>query len=247
VKALYQRAVARRHLNKLDGAREDLLHILDIEPENETSSKLLKEVEEALGKTRDESKVRPMKLPAIVNREEKRDIKKEEKVVATSNKEVILDPKTVPNKETASAESAMIENSIEEINHKKAAFEWKEQGNRHFDKREYGAAYDCYTKAINLDRSEAIYHANRAWVLVNLERFEEAEKDSNTAISLNPNHVKSYQRRAVAKMKLGKLLEAKDDLVTVEKLVPRNRMLPELKKELQQLWNLWNLKQWNLC
>ena len=127
VKAIHRRAVARKYLNKLDGAREDLLYILDIEPENKTSSKLLKEVEEALSKSKDELEVRPMKLSAIVTSEEKRDIEKEEKVIPTPNKEVILDTKIMPNKETTSIESVTIENSKAEINHKKTAFEWKEQ------------------------------------------------------------------------------------------------------------------------
>ena len=37
-------------------------------------------------------------------------------------------------------------------------------------------------------------------------------------------------------MKLGKLLEAKEDLAIAEKLDPRNKMLLKQKKELQQLF-----------
>lgn len=53
--------------------------------------------------------------------------------------------------------------------------------------------------------------ANRAMVRLKRDDLEGAEEDSSAALELDPSHIKSWQRRATARQKLGKLLDAAQD------------------------------------
>ena len=46
----------------------------------------------------------------------------------------------------------------------------KDEGNTLFSKKNYGAAYEKYTEAIEEDRNNAILYANRAACSLNLKR-----------------------------------------------------------------------------
>lgn len=60
-------------------------------------------------------------------------------------------------------------------------------------------------------------------------RFGAAEADCDATIALDPTYVKAFQRRAVARMALKKYSLAKDDLLAVLRLEPKNK---EAKNEL---------------
>lgn len=54
--------------------------------------------------------------------------------------------------------------------------------------------------------------------------FRSAEVDATVALQLDKNYVKAYQRRAVARLSLGQLAEAKADYEEVLKLEPKNSL-----------------------
>jgi hypothetical protein len=66
-----------------------------------------------------------------------------------------------------------------------------------------------------------------------------AEVDCTTALQLDSNYVKAYQRRAVARVGLGQLQEARSDLLKVMELEPKNMAS---KAELMKLEKKINIK-----
>ncbi|GAB5587364.1 hypothetical protein Unana1_02264 [Umbelopsis nana] len=93
-----------------------------------------------------------------------------------------------------------------------AANSEKELGNKAFQEHRYDQAIAHYTKAIEYDKQNAVYYTNRAMAYLKVERFVEAERDSSSALLLQPKHVKALFRRGMARRQLGKLAEAKADL-----------------------------------
>ncbi|PGH14411.1 hypothetical protein AJ79_03054 [Helicocarpus griseus UAMH5409] len=91
---------------------------------------------------------------------------------------------------------------------KKEADSFKNKGNAAFEKGEYQQAIDYYTKAIDIDRSSATFHSNRATAYYRIENYEQAAQDANTATQLNPGYIKAWVRRGDAEMKLGKAKRA---------------------------------------
>jgi len=80
-----------------------------------------------------------------------------------------------------------------------------------------------YTKAIELDPSNAILYGNRAATHLKLESYGSAVVDAQQTISLDPAYVKGYYRRGSAYMALGKTALALKDFRTAVKLVPKSR------------------------
>lgn len=63
-------------------------------------------------------------------------------------------------------------------------------------------------------------------------RFNAAEEDCTKSLELDSQYVKAYQRRAVARISLKKIKEAKSDLQSILKLEPNNI---KAKQDLQKL------------
>ncbi|KAK7546247.1 Metallo-dependent phosphatase-like protein [Phyllosticta citricarpa] len=74
----------------------------------------------------------------------------------------------------------------------------KEQGNKAFKERNWPAAVDFYSKAIELHDKEPSFYTNRAQANIKLEAYGLAIADATRAIEIDPNNVKAYYRRAVA-------------------------------------------------
>ncbi|CAM0135120.1 Palmitoyl-protein thioesterase 1 [Umbelopsis sp. WA50703] len=106
----------------------------------------------------------------------------------------------------------------------------KELGNNAFQARNYELAVDHYTKAIELDNKSAVYYINRAMAYLKLEKYAEAERDSSSGLSLQPNHVKALYRRGIARRQLDKLAEARADLTLSLSLSPQDS---SIKAELE--------------
>ncbi|NXI13318.1 SGTB protein, partial [Irena cyanogastra] len=70
----------------------------------------------------------------------------------------------------------------------------KDEGNNHMKEENYGAAVDCYTRAIELDPNNAVYYCNRAAAQSKLNNFREAIKDCESAIAIDPKYSKAYGR-----------------------------------------------------
>ncbi|KAK0679670.1 SGTB protein, partial [Pygoscelis papua] len=70
----------------------------------------------------------------------------------------------------------------------------KDEGNSHMKEENYGAAVDCYTRAIELDPNNAVYYCNRAAAQSKLNNYSEAIKDCERAIAIDPKYSKAYGR-----------------------------------------------------
>ncbi|KAI9301435.1 hypothetical protein BJ944DRAFT_243274 [Cunninghamella echinulata] len=91
----------------------------------------------------------------------------------------------------------------------------KEAGNNAFKSNQLQEAFDAYTSALEIDPENnamnAILYSNRAAVLQKLKKFEDALKDCDKALELDPDFTKVYSRRAACYMETEKYEEATRD------------------------------------
>ncbi|CAH8554552.1 unnamed protein product [Heterobilharzia americana] len=109
----------------------------------------------------------------------------------------------------------------------------KEEGNTFIHDHRYSKAFEAYSKALEVDPSHDVINAklycNRACALFYLDRFDEALKDCDTALSLEPNYLKALIRRAKCYSSLEEYEKAVEEWAKVVKLDAS----PENKKSLQ--------------
>ena len=96
----------------------------------------------------------------------------------------------------------------------------KLQGNARFEARSFQEAIKLYSKAITLDSTQPSFYANRAaaWLMVGAPN--EALKDCDAALRIDPKHVRSILRLAKALLDMGKLPEALEHLRAAAERVP---------------------------
>jgi tetratricopeptide (TPR) repeat protein len=78
----------------------------------------------------------------------------------------------------------------------------KVRGNAHMANREYQLALEAYSAALKLSSSgpqSHVYYSNRAATLCYLERYQEAEKDSEKSLSLKPAYGKAHARLGLSR------------------------------------------------
>jgi len=85
---------------------------------------------------------------------------------------------------------------------KKAADEFKKQGNDAMKGKEYKEAIEKYGEAIKKDPTNEMYYCNRAAAYTNIDKFHEALDDCKKAISINENYAKAFSRMALIYSKL---------------------------------------------
>jgi tetratricopeptide (TPR) repeat protein len=90
------------------------------------------------------------------------------------------------------------------------AEEFKTKGNDAMKKKEYQAAVDMYTKALEIDQSNAVYCANRSAAWMNMNKLEEARADAYIATQMDPKYAKAWSRLALTESKLGNVKRALD-------------------------------------
>ncbi|KAM4879075.1 small glutamine-rich tetratricopeptide repeat-containing protein beta [Sylvia borin] len=98
----------------------------------------------------------------------------------------------------------------------------KDEGNNHMKEENYGAAVDCYTRAIELDPNNAVYYCNRAAAQSKLNNFREAIKDCESAIAIDPKYSKAYGRMGLALTSVNKYEEAVTSYQKALDLDPEN-------------------------
>jgi tetratricopeptide (TPR) repeat protein len=98
-----------------------------------------------------------------------------------------------------------------EIESNKQALQFKEKGNAEFKKGNFIAAIEQYTKAIEIDSSDASFYANRAACFLSAKKYNKCIEDCNKTLALDPNFVKALRRRAKSNMLLGNLNAALND------------------------------------
>ncbi|CAE6465345.1 unnamed protein product [Rhizoctonia solani] len=87
---------------------------------------------------------------------------------------------------------------------------------------DYPTAIGYYTSAILADGADPTFPLNRAAAYLKLNKNEDAERDCTTVLKLQANNVKALFRRAQARVALGKLQDARTDLVAAAKAEPGN-------------------------
>mmetsp|Transcript_11091 Transcript_11091/g.16794 ORF Transcript_11091/g.16794 Transcript_11091/m.16794 type:complete len:405 (-) Transcript_11091:123-1337(-) len=113
------------------------------------------------------------------------------------------------------------------------------RGNSFYSNGNYAEAIKCYTKCLMMNNhSSAVVFSNRAMAYLKLKDWQRAEADSSSALNLDPKHLKSYQRRASARFRLGKIRAAINDIEKAECVLEgcgmNERTLLSLKKTLAQ-------------
>lgn len=100
--------------------------------------------------------------------------------------------------------------------------EEKKLGNEAFTNKNYGLAVEHFTKAIDMDPQNPVLYSNRSAAYAGLKKYNEALRDADIVIRLNPAWVRGHGRRATALHFLGRLREAKEEYEKVLLAEPSN-------------------------
>jgi len=115
----------------------------------------------------------------------------------------------------------------------------KAKANEFFKTEKYPLAIELYSKAIELNPTNAVYYANRSISHLRLENYGYALADASRAIETDKTYLKAYYRRAAAYMSLGKYKLALKDYEGVFKARPADKdakmKYTECKKIVQQM------------
>lgn len=76
-------------------------------------------------------------------------------------------------------------------------------GNEAMKKKDYNAAVEYYTKALDIVPLNPIYLSNRAAAYSGLSKHEEAKNDAEMAVAADPKYSKAWSRLGLAKYVLG--------------------------------------------
>lgn len=87
----------------------------------------------------------------------------------------------------------------------------KAEGNKHLTDNRYEEAAKCYSQAIVLWPSNAVYHSNRAAAFTHLQKFDAAIADCKKAIEIKPDFSKAYSRLGTAHFQAGRYKAAIDE------------------------------------
>jgi len=74
------------------------------------------------------------------------------------------------------------------------AEELKHLGNDAMKNLSFSEALTHYTEAVRLDGRNSVYFCNRAAAYIKLEQYNEALRDCQIAIRLQPNYARAYGR-----------------------------------------------------
>lgn len=83
------------------------------------------------------------------------------------------------------------------------AEKFKSQGNEAMKKKDFSAAIDAYTKALNISPSNPIYLSNRAAAHSGAGQHAEASDDAEMAVATDPKFTKAWSRLGYARLGLG--------------------------------------------
>lgn len=98
----------------------------------------------------------------------------------------------------------------------------KQDGNDLMKKESFNEAITSYTKAIEIDRRNAVYYCNRAAAYTGLGNHESALSDCRKAISIDKSYSKAYSRMGLTYSKMEQYELAVDSYEKALKLDPNN-------------------------
>ena len=119
-----------------------------------------------------------------------------------------------------------------------AANNEKSKGNEAYYSHDYKEALVYYKRSISILPVPAVYN-NRAMTYIKLEQYKEALEDCETVLKSEPQNLKAFLRRGIAKQNLKDLHGALDDYKEVLRLEPTNKrgkeLYEEVRKELESI------------
>ncbi|XP_078441368.1 tetratricopeptide repeat (TPR)-like superfamily protein isoform X2 [Wolffia australiana] len=129
-----------------------------------------------------------------------------------------------------------IEKSVsQKLSRKSLASSFKTLGNQAMESKSYVEAVDLYTCAIALE-DNAIYYCNRAAAHTQLRQFDEATKDCQKCITLNPSYSKGYSRLGLVHYEQRKYPDAMAAFHKALQLDPGNESLRSNLEMANQRW-----------
>jgi len=141
-------------------------------------------------------------------------------------------PKTTIKKKTTAPKPVNILSTTK--HNDSTAEEVRNRGNVYFADGKYEEAVLCYTQCLSkpdVGESKALVYSNRAMAHLKLKNWKQCEEDSTAALEVNPHHFKSYQRRCVARLSMGKLRLALLDVCSAqETCIDSQSSLTEINK-----------------
>ncbi|KIM44329.1 hypothetical protein M413DRAFT_25750 [Hebeloma cylindrosporum] len=104
---------------------------------------------------------------------------------------------TVEDYESLTAEQVM---ALSEEERAKVATSFKTKGNAAYQARDFTAAADLYTRAIQVAPREPVFYSNRAACYINVTppKFDLVLQDCDAALALDSKYIKALNRRATA-------------------------------------------------
>ena len=94
------------------------------------------------------------------------------------------------------------------------AEKFKSQGNEAMKRKDYPAAIDAYTKALNISPLNPVYLSNRAAAYSGAGQHAQASTDAELAVATDPTFTKAWSRLGYARLGLG---DAKGSVEAYEK------------------------------
>ena len=98
-------------------------------------------------------------------------------------------------------------------------------GNEKFAKGDYEGAVRSYSLCLGLKARNHVALSNRAMAYLKQNQYNNAEADCDTALTYEPDHFKSLQRRATARHALGKHRAAAQDVMRALRIEPSSKAL----------------------
>ncbi|XP_030534830.2 ankyrin-1 [Rhodamnia argentea] len=114
---------------------------------------------------------------------------------------------------------------------KQKAAEAKSRGDDAFRRKDYQAALDAYTQAIDFDPNDATLLSNRSLCWIRLGQAEHALVDAKACRELRPDWPKAYYREGAALRILQRFDEAANSFLRGVKLDPENKELVNAFRE----------------
>lgn len=107
----------------------------------------------------------------------------------------------------------------------------KDKGNEAFHSHDYEECILYYTRSISIAPLAATYN-NRALAYLRLSRWDEAVRDCNYVLKLEPQNIKALLRRGTGLKGKGDMSRAAQDMKAVLEMEPNNKTALDLVKEI---------------